>query len=56
MFYYKVYNYSTKEVISYRYNSRAVDLIKEYLDSRADKTKKTVKETGDQLDLFSYQG
>lgn len=48
--------YSTKEVISYRYNSRAVDLIKEYLDSRADKTKKTVKETGDQLDLFSYQG
>ena len=48
--------YSTKEVISYRYNSRAVDLIKEYLNSRAGKTKKTVQETEGQLDLFSYQG
>lgn len=48
--------YSTKEVISYRYNSRAVDLIKEYLDSRADKTKQTVKEAESQLDLFSYEG
>ena len=55
MFYYKVYNYSTKEVISYRYNSRAVDLIREYLDSRAGKTKKTVQETEGQLDLFSYE-
>lgn len=48
--------YSTKEVISYRYNSRAVDLIREYLDSRAGKTKKTVQETEGQLDLFSYEG
>lgn len=47
--------YSTKEVISYRYNSRAVDLIREYLDSRVGKTKKTVQETEGQLDLFSYE-
>ena len=47
--------YSTKEVISYRYNSRAVDLIREYLNNRTDKTKKTVQETEDQLDLFSYE-
>lgn len=34
---------------------KTVDLIRKYLDSRAGKTKKTVQEIGDQLDLFSYE-